>query len=211
MNKFLRKSFLVSAAVLFSLGLGANLNSVSAHRSHHYYRKVRTFRTRRHRPERRKVRRVHHVSNRSQMAIRTLHDVNRSRRHYGLRPLKETRSMNRLATKRAKQLINNFSHYNRNGQINYQIDARKMRIKLGNHSGENIANAGMGNENMEGIEYHPHNGAEMADMDHDSMMNHDAQSNWGHRRNILDPNFKLIGIGVRRSGSQYYLAEDFGR
>ncbi len=54
--------------------------------------------------------------------------------------------------------------------------------------------------------------AENVDLDHTVPMAHDALMHSApHRRNILDPDYNAVGVGVIRSGAEIYVTEDFAR
>jgi len=43
----------------------------------------------------------------------------------------------------------------------------------------------------------------------DSMMNDDAASNWGHKKNILDPNHTHVNFGIAYTNDRFYFVENF--
>ena len=42
-----------------------------------------------------------------------------------------------------------------------------------------------------------------------SMMNDDAEANWGHRNNILNPFHNKVGIGIAYDNDSFYMVQDF--
>ena len=155
------------------------------------------------------------------MKHQTFVDINRDRRRYGLNPLRETHELNRLARMRAWQLTADFSHYDGRGHTYYKQDAGRLGIDLDHFhdhrsaSGENIADANIDHGDdgtympTDPKRYQNRNGYDMANMDNDAMFNYDANSHWGHLRNILNRQYRNVGIGVVRYNGEYYLAEDF--
>lgn len=43
----------------------------------------------------------------------------------------------------------------------------------------------------------------------DSMINNDAASNWGHKKNILDPNHTHVNFGIAYTNDRFYFIENF--
>ena len=43
----------------------------------------------------------------------------------------------------------------------------------------------------------------------DSMMNNDAASNWGHKKNILDPNHTHVNFGIAYTDDRFYFVQNF--
>jgi hypothetical protein len=41
------------------------------------------------------------------------------------------------------------------------------------------------------------------------MMNDDAEANWGHRNNILDPFHNKVSIGIAYDNDSFYMVQDF--
>jgi hypothetical protein len=41
------------------------------------------------------------------------------------------------------------------------------------------------------------------------MMNDDAEANWGHRNNILNPFHDAVSIGIAYDNSSFYMVQDF--
>ncbi|URL61327.1 CAP domain-containing protein [uncultured bacterium] len=149
-----------------------------------------------------------------QFKRQTLHDIDVERAEHISTSIKPNHKLNRLATIRAHQIAQHFSHYDKNHRPMTTLDANRVDLPHGFQASENIASAGLGNCTVIGDPkvYHNHNGIEMANMSNDAMMNYDSLENNGHRKNILSSDNTLIGVGVAYSQRkhQFYLAEDFG-
>ena len=146
-----------------------------------------------------------------EMQNQTLNDLNAERHTYGLSQLSEATSLDQVAGERAQQIASDFTHYDPQGNPYYLDDAKQLGVNLAGASGENIADAGLGRSQLSGRKYFSRNGNDMANMDNNGMMYHDAGSHWGHRENILNRDFHYVGIGTYHDPNQnmYYLAEDF--
>lgn len=151
----------------------------------------------------------------------TLKDINADREANGLNDLQETSDLDQIASMRAKQASQDFTHTNPStGQAYYTEDANQLGHSLDNTaSGENLASSYTGiafqsdyrNNAGNGLHIN-NNGKEMADDTEDGLVNHDAPS-WGHRANILGSDYNYVGIGwhpIKQQGcTKYTLAEDF--
>lgn len=133
-----------------------------------------------------------------QMKAQTLNDINQDRQANGQSPVTENSTLDKLAAIRVQQSVQNFSHYNAQGQFYGTLDAPQVGLPQGFDCAENLAQA-FGN-----------NGIDAANQANDEMMNHDQDSGDGHRMNILDSDNTLIGIGTAYNNGTYYVAEDFG-
>ena len=149
-----------------------------------------------------------------QMRAQTLNDIQSDRSLHGVAPIGIDSKLNHLAQIRAKQIAQRFNHYDRKGYPYTTDDAKSVHLPRGFRGSENIASTGLGNCITIGDPktYHNHNGRQMAAMANDAMMNHDQLEANGHRKNILDPENTLVGIGTtyNHAKHEFYLAEDFG-
>lgn len=148
--------------------------------------------------------------NMSDIKNRTVQDINNERQANGLNPLQDTDQMDQLATMRAQQASSNFTHYDRNGQPLANEDAQQLGMPLQRSIGDGYYTEGYA-ENL--ADNYGSTGDEVADNANDDMMNHDADSGWGHRKNILGQKYEYLGVGVAPAQGEYQgdytIAEDF--
>lgn len=145
----------------------------------------------------------------NEVANREVADVNQDRQANGASPLTVSNPLSAIASERAKQLESNFSHYDSNGNMYAEEDADNLGDTHQQNGIEDWSNA----ENIN--EAQPYGTADqIADRMNYGFMYNDASSDWGHRKNILNPNYNYIGIGTyydpnASDGVPYKLAEDF--
>jgi len=107
----------------------------------------------------------------------------------------------------ADDQLNNdyFSHWNTNGVKPYVT-----YTKLGGRGSvaENIdySHSTCPTNNCIQHNYDPYEQIKVAE---DDMMNHDAASNWGHKKNILDPNHTHVNFGISYDHERFYFVENF--
>jgi len=111
--------------------------------------------------------------------------VNEVRARYGLAPLEENPELSRIAQQRAKECSAYFSHY--------RADGTKWSDLLKANGIKNTCRA-------ENIAYY----YETAEQALDSWLN-----DYAHRRNILDPDMKYIGVGYYNNGYCGYWTQLF--
>ncbi|QBP18166.1 CAP domain-containing protein [Acetilactobacillus jinshanensis] len=229
----------VSAIILLSLGMaGASsspVNAISVHRrpriSRHMCRRHQC-RFRRHCRHHRAAKAVINVDHHkividlspdryddplsiTQIEHETFRKINEDRKLHHLKPLCQTHCLRELAKLRADQCseLDYLTHRDSQGNIYYEKDADKLGVHLGDYSGENIAGAGKGPILMDNNPhvYNNQDGIDMADMDEDEMVYHDADSNWGHRYNTLNKHYTKVGIGAsqKHGTNDYYVSENF--
>lgn len=111
--------------------------------------------------------------------------VNIERANYGLSPLSENSTLGDYAQLRSKEIVSSFAHTRPDGTpaLNYLRGLGTLRTY-----GENIA---MGQPTPEAVV--------------DAWMNSE-----GHRANILNEKFTMIGVGCYKSGGAYYWVQIFG-
>ena len=111
--------------------------------------------------------------------------VNIEREYEGLSPLKESAVLDEYAQLRSTEIVSNFAHKRPDGSspLTYVMGLSGIHT-----SGENIAN---GFSTPEAVV--------------EGWMNSP-----GHRSNILNPNYTMIGVGCYKSGNKYYWTQIFG-
>ena len=110
--------------------------------------------------------------------------TNANRAHNGLKELKPSDCLKRAAVRQAKAMA-------QQEQIFHQDLGRVMRECRLNTAGENVA-------------YGYRSGK--------SVVNDGWMSSEGHRANILNPSFRLMGIGARKGhDGRWYVSQVFGR
>ena len=120
------------------------------------------------------------------MAKQVVTIVNQKRKAKGLKPLKLNKNLNGIATQRAKEISQNFSHFRMDGSFcdsiyytaDYAYCASGENIAYGQRSAASVMNAWM----------------------HSPM----------HKSNILNSGFKEIGVGCYYQGGVYYWVQCFG-
>jgi len=139
--------------------------------------------------------------------------TNEERIAQGVSPLKIDNKLSDIARMHSEDMVTNnfFDHINLKGE---DSTARAQRVgynvtkPLGGESyqigiGENIGQMPTGN--VEGMGYISNNSDSIARAQVDSWMNSP-----GHRANILDPQYNVIGVGVAYDGHLYYIStQDF--
>jgi len=129
-----------------------------------------------------------------------LEEINADRLEHGLTPVKL--GNNRAAQFHAEDMMDfeYFSHWNTNGvkpYVPYTENGGRANVK------ENIATSW-----CEGISCKM-NPAELIKKLQHLMVYDDAESNWGHRDNILDPDHSLVNIGLAWNDNNFYFAQHF--
>lgn len=129
-----------------------------------------------------------------------LEKINADRLKHGLKPV--TLGNNPSAQVHAEDMMNSgyFSHWNTNGVKPY-VTYTKLDGKA--YVKENIAASW-----CEGFTCKM-NPPELIDKFQYLMVYDDAESNWGHRDNILDPNHSLVNIGLAWDDNNFYFAQHF--
>ncbi|XIF19487.1 MAG: hypothetical protein AJITA_00138 [Acetilactobacillus jinshanensis] len=122
--------------------------------------------------------------------IRALHDINHERAKRDLPTLKLDPSLNNVASLRATQANQNFNHYNQSGQALSAIDAAKLHVSSSyldarTHLSECLSEQEGDVDNT---------AVQVAHSAVNGMIYHDAGSHWGHRKILLDPKNRSIGI-----------------
>ena len=119
-----------------------------------------------------------------------LNDINYERRKRRLKPLRLTRSLNQVAKVRSYQADRHFSHYGRNKQALGCVDA----VKLGVEPNYVVARSHLSECLSEQAGDVGNTAKQVAKTAVSGMIYHDAGSDWGHRKILLDPKNRLIGI-----------------
>lgn len=122
----------------------------------------------------------------SDFAEQVAYLTNQERAKYGLEPLKVSKALNNVASERADELIQSFSHTRPNGNMWYTILA------------ENNISYTSGAENIASGQSTPE----------------DVVASWmastkGHRESILDADSQYIGVGVSNSNGRYNWVQIF--
>jgi len=123
---------------------------------------------------------------------RFLELINQQRVKAGSKPVKVDQNLfNKVTTTRAHQIISRFRHYDSHGK--FIAEGLAKQKGLSSHISENIA-------------YYPYDGegTKVADDTFNGYFYHDADSNWGHRDNILDASMNRVAIAsVYHNGYVY--------
>ncbi|MDH3278228.1 MAG: CAP domain-containing protein [Nitrosopumilus sp.] len=136
----------------------------------------------------------------AELTALALEKINIDRLEHGLNPVKL--GNNQAAQAHVEDMMNfgYFSHWDSNGVKPYvtytKLDGRAY-VK------ENIAASW-----CEGFTCKM-NPAELIEKFQYLMVYDDAESNWGHRDNILDPNHSLVNIGITWNDNNFYFAQHF--
>ncbi|MFC6255205.1 CAP domain-containing protein [Secundilactobacillus hailunensis] len=120
--------------------------------------------------------------NEGKVDARFLELINQQRVKAGSKPVKVDQNLfNKVTTIRAHQIVSRFSHYDSHRKFIAEGLAKKKGLSP--HISENIA-------------YYPYDGegTKVADDTFNGYFYHDADSNWGHRDNILDPSMNRVAI-----------------
>ncbi|WP_260164572.1 CAP domain-containing protein [Lentilactobacillus buchneri] len=125
-----------------------------------------------------------------------LKDLNNERTKRGLSPVTEDPTYDQIAMTRSEQADKNFTHYDGNGQLIAQQMFEQLNI--GNElTGENLGQAIWAYVDKDGI---INDGLSttsgVAKDDIYEYIYDDADSNWGHKQNLLNPNANTVGIGA---------------
>ncbi|WP_283680394.1 CAP domain-containing protein [Lentilactobacillus sp. Marseille-Q4993] len=138
--------------------------------------------------------------------------LNSERTKRGLQPLKEDAKLDEVAAARGPQLVTNFDHYDSNGKAYADELAEKLGIA---YPAENIAmvSAGYGSYGKGDLKVSSISTAtDVAKQNVYEYIYDDADSNWGHRDNMLNKSYTAVGMGITydsKSGA-VYTAADFG-
>lgn len=148
----------------------------------------------------------------NEMKEQTLKDINNEREANGVSPLYESNNLDKIANMRAKQLHVHYGHYDPSTNRLYNAEDGYKLGFLGSPN-ENGYGENCGEDDLTNVlPSRAQNGKGMANYINDEMMNHDADSNWGHRKNILSPDYRVVGIGADYKPGQTFpftLSEDF--
>lgn len=142
-----------------------------------------------------------------------LDQINNTRLKYGRAPLKLSKSLSQVANKRAKQAFfvkfvqhkadDADIHEERNGTSEACILIRNiLKPKKAFLFGENVCDVHFGKSSFNNGEYgmvnyhHIYSFAKMADVVNNNSVYHDQAQHNGHRFNVLNPNYKKVGIAV---------------
>ena len=135
--------------------------------------------------------------------------VNRERKKRHLQTFKSNYGLKRLARGHSKRMSNKKRIWHGNG---VHLAGSKLTKKgfwdwiaslfYRGASGENVAMMPLGR--VRGVRHQIKSSKDVATQLHKSWMN-----SAGHRRNILNSNFSLIGIGVKRRGNNFYATQIF--
>ncbi|MGX6428344.1 CAP domain-containing protein [Levilactobacillus yonginensis] len=128
--------------------------------------------------------------------------VNKERAKKGAAPLMIATDLTNLANQRAADCakLGDITHYDSAGDVAYLQEGPKFGINFNESlSSECLF---MADEGFVGD--YQQAGTNAADQ----YLYHDAESNWGHRDNLIDPEAKTIGIGWKISNGTIYNAVD---
>ena len=135
--------------------------------------------------------------------------VNTSRRKRGLNSLKGNFGLKRLARNHSWRMAKSKHiwhgegvHLAKNNITNKGILDFLIHLFYSGYSGENVAMMPLGR--VMGFKRTINSSKDVALAFHKSWM-----GSPGHRRNILDSNFNLIGVGVKKRGKYYYATQIF--
>lgn len=167
-------------------------------------------------------------------AFRTemIKSVNNARVQYGLKPLKFSTELQKIAEKRIAYATYAYDHYNNyiylpsspNESLNNRIDSwiHGIEIRRGiedyipnNIYGENVGSAysepDMSYKATPDISYDTTTPNKAADATNDWMLNHDQSQGNVHRENILDLDFNSYGVSARYNpkNKEYYFVQNF--
>ncbi|QBP17734.1 CAP domain-containing protein [Acetilactobacillus jinshanensis] len=122
--------------------------------------------------------------------MQAFRNINKERSKRHLPALKLNQSLNKVASLRAVQANQNFDHYNRAGQALSAVDAAKLHVSPSylnarTHLSECLS------EQVGDVD---NTAVQVAHSAVNGMIYHDAGSHWGHRKILLDPKNRLIGI-----------------
>lgn len=155
----------------------------------------------------------------------TLNYVNYSRKKVGLNEIRPARGLIFLARRHSNKMMRRGKIWHGNNVIvasEYVLKRRKLSIleqiiifflkifslpisvrsKFSGISGENVAMMPIGR--VKGFHKEISTDKDIAKALHITWMN-----SHGHRANILNPNFKLLGVGIKRKGKMTYATELF--
>ncbi|KRK46842.1 hypothetical protein FC96_GL000901 [Secundilactobacillus kimchicus JCM 15530] len=145
---------------------------------------------------------VKHFSN-AEYRQAFLTGLNAERTKRGIAPLTEDSQLDQLADVRAPELIDNFSHYDASDNVLFEKHAQELGITTA--VAENIAYMGDSDGGKAGSDeiVGGNSAAYYAKSNLHEFIYNDADSNWGHRDALLNPQYTIIGIS-----SAYVVGQD---
>lgn len=131
-------------------------------------------------------------------------DIRLDRRDNGVGDISRDPELDRIAEERAHQICDNFSHTDSNGNIIFLEDASQRGDDYSSGWGENIAtNSGLKYYTTDDV------GDQFNKQWYTDEKGATPDQDGGHRKNILNPDFNYVGVGVYKNGDNFYACEDF--
>jgi uncharacterized protein YkwD len=129
--------------------------------------------------------------------------VNQERTQRGLHPLTLNAQLTQISAKRAHDIIQNFTHYDSEGQSIFARYAKQLNVSTA-HS-EIIAYSMPSTINVD-----QPTSKDAADNDVAEYIYYDGTSDWGHRDILLNPDYNIIGVSAIFTNEDVYDAAILG-
>ncbi|WP_461243613.1 CAP domain-containing protein [Secundilactobacillus muriivasis] len=129
--------------------------------------------------------------------------VNQERTQRGLQPLTLNAQLTQISDKRARDIVQNFTHYDSDGQSIFAKYAKQLNVSTA-HS-EIIAYSMPSTINVD-----QPTSKDAADNDVAEYIYYDGTSDWGHRDILLNPDYNIIGVSATYTNEDVYDAAILG-